>query len=271
MFGKQFGGQATSQSLDSMISSGREIALERTVILFINKCFIFINKRISLSFKIYKMEKKEYHRANLPHYQQPGQAYFITWNLKDAIPAKALKDYTIKLECIRNTIDSAVKENQPSEKINALRLDYNILRKKMIKAYDDLLHLKTKNIVDLAGIENTTVVYNALCFWEGKKLKNYAICVMPNHVHWVFRLLEKDEKGKAIWLEDVIKSIKQHTATQINELENKKGTLWHKESWDTTIRDERHLYEAIEYTKNNPVVAGLVKDWKDWKGTWIFD
>jgi hypothetical protein len=30
-------------------------------------------------------EKKEYPRNNLPHFQQPGQAYFLTWNLKDVI------------------------------------------------------------------------------------------------------------------------------------------------------------------------------------------
>ena len=35
------------------------------------------------------MEKKEYYRRELPHFQQPGQSYFVTWNLKDAVPAKA--------------------------------------------------------------------------------------------------------------------------------------------------------------------------------------
>ena len=217
------------------------------------------------------MEKKEYHKANLPHFQQPGQAYFVTWNIKDAIPAKAMKDYTEKLKQLRNNIDFAVKENQSNEKISALRFDYNILRKKMMKAFEDLLHLNQKNVVDLSKTENTTIIYNSLTYWEGVKLKNYAICVMPNHVHWVFKLFEKDEKGTPVWLEDILKSVKHYSATQINLEENKKGTLWHKESWDTTIRDERHLYEAIEYTRNNPVAAGLVKDWKDWKGTLIFE
>ncbi len=217
------------------------------------------------------MEKKEFHRANLPHYQQPGQAYFVTWNLQDAIPAKALKDYTEKLKQLRNLIDNAIKENQPKEKINALRFDYNILRKKMMKAFEDLMHLNSKTVVDLSKTENTTIVYNALTYWEGVKLKNHAICVMPNHVHWVFKLYEKDGNGKPVWLEDIIKSVKQHSAIEINLVENQKGTLWHKESWDTTIRDDRHLYEAIEYTRNNPVAAGLAKDWKDWKGTRVFE
>ena len=94
---------------------------------------------------------------------------------------------------------------------------------------------------------------------------------MPNHVHWVFRLFDKDENNDPVWLEDILKSVRQYSATQINIHENIKEQLWHKESWDTTIRDNRHLYEAIEYTKNNPVIAGLVKDWHDWKGTFLFE
>jgi putative transposase len=217
------------------------------------------------------MEKKEFHRANLPHFQQPGQAYFVTWNLQDAIPAKALEDYLKKLKQIRCNIDFAVQSNQPQELLNTLRFDYNILRKRMMKAYEDLLHLENKSIVDLSKAENTTIIQNALCYWEGEKIENYAICIMPNHVHWVLRLFEKGENGKTVWLDDILKSVKQFSSTQINLLEQQKGTLWHKESWDTTIRDHRHLYEAIEYTRNNPVVAGLVKDWRDWKGTFIFE
>ena len=54
------------------------------------------------------MNKKEFHRANLPHYQQPGQAYFITWNLQNAIPAKALKEYGEKLSLIKSKIIAEV-------------------------------------------------------------------------------------------------------------------------------------------------------------------
>ncbi|MFA9391287.1 MAG: hypothetical protein ACERKD_15870 [Prolixibacteraceae bacterium] len=41
-----------------------------------------------------------------------------------------------------------------------------------------------------------------------------------------------------------------------------------KESFDTTIRDEKNLYYAIRYTLNSPVNAGLVNDWRQWEGTW---
>lgn len=50
--------------------------------------------------------KKEFYRHALPHFQQPGQAYFITWSLKDAVLKKALKRYSDKLNELRLQIKS---------------------------------------------------------------------------------------------------------------------------------------------------------------------
>lgn len=217
------------------------------------------------------MNKKEFHRANLPHYQQPGQAYFITWNLQNAIPAKALKESGKKLILIKVSVDFAEKTKQSPEQINALKNEYRFLRKMMLKALDDILDVGNHIDVNLSKTENTSIIVNSLRFWEGKMLKNFAICVMPNHVHWVLELNSSDENGEVVWLDDILKSVKQFSSTQINKSENRLGKLWQKESWDTTIRDNRHLYKAIEYTRNNPVKAGLVKDWRDWPGTLVFE
>ena len=94
---------------------------------------------------------------------------------------------------------------------------------------------------------------------------------MNNHVHWVFRLFDKNESGEPVYLQDILKSVKQFSAIQLNMNEGRTGTVWQKESWDTTIRDYKHLYRAVEYTINNPVEAGLVSDWKQWKGTILFE
>jgi len=217
------------------------------------------------------MEKKEFYRSNLPHFQQPGQAYFVTWTLKDAVPPKALSDYTSKMNLMQSAIQLAKQNNLDESAIQELRKDYSITRKKFMKAYEDVLHLKHKSIVNLSQVENNQIVIDALCYWNGKRLQNYAICVMSNHVHWVFRLFEKDENNQAVYLQDILQSVKRFSATQINKREGLQGNLWHKESYDTTIRDERHLYEAIEYTKNNPVSAKLVTNWFDWKGSLLFD
>lgn len=53
------------------------------------------------------MPHKEHYRHNLPHFQQPGQAYFVTWNLKDAVPKKAMGRYKKELELVKLEIKSS--------------------------------------------------------------------------------------------------------------------------------------------------------------------
>lgn len=256
------------------------------------------------------MPHKEHYRLNLPHYQQPGQAYFITWCLKDAVPAHALKRYSEKLASLKSQIRGSVgfhtdaseehyyslftadrnrqnpgnadsnpllknfgpESGLPSGELDSdpvlkkLKHQYYSLRKRYIKAYNDFLDTQKHPTVDLSQPENTTIIANALKFGEGIKLKNHAFCIMPNHVHWVVELLENDDKGKPVYLEDILYSVKRYTATQINKLEERKGALWQKESFETTIRNEQHMYNAIEYTLNNPVNACLVKSRDDWPG-----
>lgn len=217
------------------------------------------------------MEKKESYRNTLPHFQQPGQAYFVTWSLKDAIPPKALASYSKQLNLKILQIDIARKNGTTEVILAILKMEFYELRRKYIKAFDDLLDLQKEFIVNLSNDANRVVTLDTLCYWEGKRLDNYAICVMSNHVHWVFRLYEKDESGEPVYLQDVLQSVKRFSATKINKNEGLKGNLWQKESFDTTIRDDKHLYNAINYTINNPVKAGLVTDWKNWKGTMLFD
>ena len=81
-----------------------------------------------------------------------------------------------------------------------------------------------------------------------------------------FQLYEMDKNKNLVYLQDIMHSVKRFTANRINKLENRTGTLWQKESFDTTIRNEKHLYYAIEYTLNNPVSANLVTDRNDWIG-----
>jgi len=215
------------------------------------------------------MKKKESYRNNLPHFQQPGQMYFVTWNLKDAVPRKALKNYTQKLEQLKNQIDFHRQQDSESTKNEELKREYQQLQKKYKKAYDDLLAISKNNITDLSQSGNTQIISEALLFWENKKLKTFAYSIMPNHVHWVIALYEKDENGKPVYLQDILQSVKRHTANRINKREGKQGNLWQKESFDTTIRDEKHLQNAVEYTLNNPCSAGLVKDRNDWAGNYL--
>lgn len=51
------------------------------------------------------MEKKEAYKHILPHFQQPGQACFVTFCLWEAVPHGAFPDYSNKLRELRLLID----------------------------------------------------------------------------------------------------------------------------------------------------------------------
>lgn len=217
------------------------------------------------------MDKKESYRHNLPHFQQPGQAYFVTWTLKDAIPPRALLFYTQELEILKSRIDFHREQKHEKQIVDELTLQYNLTRRKYMKAYDQLLASAGNSPVDLSTPGNLEIMVEALLFWEGKKLVSFAYSIMPNHVHWVLKLQEKDKWEKPVYLQDILQSVKRQTASRINKREGRTGALWQKESFDTTIRDEKHLYYAVEYTLNNPVNAGLVLNRDDWPGNGFFD
>lgn len=214
--------------------------------------------------------KKEHYRGNLPHFQQPGQSYFVTWVLFDAIPKGALFNLSLKLREINDRIDKLIKHNISDPEIAKLRGIYKETRRKYFLKTEEILHTKKDNSVDLSKAENIEIIREALTFWENKKIKNYCFCIMPNHVHWVFDTLELDENGMPVYLQDLMHSVKLFSARRINKLEGRKGTLWLDESYDVTIRNNIHLHNSIEYTLNNPVKAGLVEKRKDWIGNFDF-
>ena len=66
-----------------------------------------------------------------------------------------------------------------------------------------------------------------------------------------------------------MKSIKGFSAREINKLLNRKGSIWQSESFDHIVRDEDEFYRDMNYVIMNPVKAGLVENWRDWKFTYV--
>ena len=133
------------------------------------------------------MPKKEYYRHNLPHFQQPGQAYFMTWCLNNTVPKKALERYTQKLKILKSRLraagaaDSGAADSDPLFKCadrtphhfkkNAnrnphhlhdpyqkLRAEYYATRRKYIKAFNDLLDTDKNPKINLAKPANLKVI-----------------------------------------------------------------------------------------------------------------
>jgi REP element-mobilizing transposase RayT len=113
---------------------------------------------------------------------------------------------------------------------------------------------------------------------DGDAYRLDAYCVMSNHLHTVFTpsLSEAelkeivDEEGHLTFksehpgLSRIMHSLKGRSARECNLVLNRTGQFWEHESFDHVVRPGK-LMATIRYVLNNPVKAGLVKDWRDWR------
>ena len=90
---------------------------------------------------------------------------------------------------------------------------------------------------------------------------------MPNHVHVVFEPLNAGDLPKS--LSTIMHSLKRNTARRANELLGRRGSFWEHENFDHYIRNEVERKRIVKYVIENPIKAGLVKDWRDWKGNYL--
>jgi REP element-mobilizing transposase RayT len=213
--------------------------------------------------------KKEHYRGNLPHYQQPGQWYSITCSLFGAMPKGAMDKYASRLEIAKGNLKIAKTNHDKDDEIISLKKQYVIALNNYRLAYDKALHNSRSPKISLMAEKNRMVMEEALGFWEGKRLMSHAWCIMSNHFHWVLSVFKNDINGNPVYLEDILHSIKFFSARRINANEGTDGQLWTHESFDTTIRNHEHFINVVNYVINNPVSAGLVKDWRDWPGTFL--
>jgi len=104
---------------------------------------------------------------------------------------------------------------------------------------------------------------------------------MSNHVHTVFKPFLNDQSLHMVegshplmyesadpTLGVIMKSLKGYTAREANKILMRRGAFWEPESYDHFVRSDAEYERVINYVLNNPVKAGLVKNWSDWKWNW---
>jgi REP element-mobilizing transposase RayT len=115
----------------------------------------------------------------------------------------------------------------------------------------------------LKQIEIANVCKSTIHFPDNKEYKLLSYCIMPNHVHLVFELLQGN-KG----ISKIMQSVKGISAFECNKILFRKGKFWQDESFDRWVRDDKELFFIIRYILLNPVKAGLVKNWYEWENTY---
>ena len=105
------------------------------------------------------------------------------------------------------------------------------------------------------------IVLDSLLYWNDRRYVLYAACVMPDHVHLLLEpgIKEAFEGGNAVFfsLGEIFRSIKRHTAREINKAAGTTGPVWEEEWFDRLIRSERDLQEKFDYIVRNSFDSGL--------------
>ncbi len=93
-----------------------------------------------------------------------------------------------------------------------------------------------------------------------------AICVLPDHLHAVWRLPENDADFAGRW--SLIKAAFSRElpapAQRTSQARHGDKGIWQRRYWEHRIRDESDLARHVEYIHFNPVKHGHVREVRDW-------
>lgn len=207
---------------------------------------------------VVSMIPQDFYRSRLPHIQPLVGTFFITTRLAGSTPQ-------IKKQQLAE--DFLLQRQQILAKPDCLE-ELDRLHKTFFVAYEAVLEKADYGPRWLANPFIAQLVADALHFFDGKRYGLIAYCLMSNHIHIAFTLIENDESP--LYLQQVMHSIKSYTAQKCNELLDQKGQpFWEHESYDRLVRDRNELHRIINYILQNPVKAGLCVRWQDWKWTYI--
>jgi REP element-mobilizing transposase RayT len=238
------------------------------------------------------LEFKGEYRRNLPHIQPPGATFFITARLAGSLPPSVLQRLS------QQAARLGAKGSVPAEGETAS--DQRERERFWFREYETLLHETKSGPHWLADDRVAAVLAESMHYQDGKQYRLDAFCIMPNHLHIVLMPRPREEippgvnlcqdgQGNAGYLERmpdgsrclvkveyyslaaIMHRIKRRSAREGNKLLNREGEFWEHESYDHYIRDDDEWQRTVAYVLNNPVKAGLVRHWKDWKWNYVRD
>ena len=226
------------------------------------------------------LDYKQFTERHRPHIHPPGGILFVTYRLAGSIPNATVREYKAKKEWLGNEMKRVRKTAQGSDEPalkHWLERVENFNREWFVK-FEDLLHKAKSGPMWMKEERVANIVAEGLHKLDGDAYRLDAYSVMSNHVHTVFKpfLSEEelregfDEDGHLIFKSDhpslsrIMHSLKGSSARDCNLALSRTGQFWEHESFDHVVRNGK-FNATIKYVLNNPVKAGLVKDWREWR------
>jgi len=185
-----------------------------------------------------------FHRRNLPHLEVAGGRYFITVRAAGSLPSEVVAC----LLDIRRELCAAAPQ---SEQLRSCQRRY-------FQTMEKYLDREARNFAlrNPAAAAALVAEFASLSEW-GVEVPHYSI--MPNH--WHALLVPQD--GCVHSLSEIMKRLKGRSAKAIRQQCGGRGPVWQREWFDRWIRDEAEGTRVVNYIRNNPVKAGLAREWRD--------
>jgi carbamoylphosphate synthase large subunit/REP element-mobilizing transposase RayT len=181
-------------------------------------------------------------KRHLPHWEQSGATYFVTFRLADSIASDVLTQWQ--------------EERARWLEVHPQPWDWKTAREYM-RRFDE----EREQWLDqghgsclLRDKRVQKIIMENLNRFDRDRYVIDAFVVMPNHVHVIVKPLRSNS------MTTILHSWKSYTSNRINELLNRKGSVWMSETFDTIVRDSSHLATCREYIQHNPPRAHLAKD-----------
>ena len=178
-------------------------------------------------------------KNRLPHWDQDGRVYSITFRLTDSVPGHLLRQHRLA--------EVEWRKSHPEPWSAEVESDYLKMFRGQIEKWLDQGHGECL----LKQPACTAVVAGALAHFEEQRTRLHAWVVMPNHVHALVEILPGH------YLPEVMESWKGFTAREINKLLSRSGAVWQKGYYDRLIRDWTHFGNVVRYIRRNPCKSRL--------------
>ncbi len=206
--------------------------------------------------------KTRFKSRNLPHLFHHEKPIFITYRLNFTLPKQEMDKYQQRIKDWHRELES-LPDDERTQKLKTKD-------KRFFDWFDNLIGLSpdVPQILHQDGIRE--IIQESFHHFDGVRYTLLCYCIMPNHVHVLINPLVQED-GNIFSVSHIVYTWKRYTATAINRALGQQGSLWQKECYDRLVRDKDDLGKLLGYIVNNPVEANLVKDWRDWKGTYLKD
>lgn len=224
-----------------------------------------------------KLDYKQFSERHRPHIHPPGANLFVTYRLAGSIPAATVREYRAKKAWFADQVKRVGRTSENNHS-RGLKEQIEKFDREWVIKFEDVLHQAKTGPMWMKNESVADAVAQGLHKLDGDAYRLDSYSVMSNHVHAVFKpllseaeLRERiDADGHPIFIGEhpglsrIMHTLKGASARECNLILSRQGQFWEHESFDHVIREGK-FYSTIRYVLNNPVKAGLVREWREWR------